>query len=241
MENNIIFVKPGDCIWDESHREIRGKINGKDFFVPTSELTLQNFRWGRDVPRGIKRVAKEGFEGVLQEPQDGKLVVSIKERHSMGYNRIKEGETYQGKIIDVKNDALYVEVDTVIVRVYITDCSRSRMNDLRDFFRIGNILKVKILHKDKSFPFRISGSRKEAYPEISEMYHHYEIDREVFVRACERLNFDGYRVELTPNIPGILNGPEELLDKIQRGQRIKVKITKIEPLGIKCKVSNWRL
>ena len=61
MENNIIFVKPGDCIWDESHREIRGKINGKDFFVPTSELTLQNFRWGRDVPRGIKRVAKEGF------------------------------------------------------------------------------------------------------------------------------------------------------------------------------------
>lgn len=55
-----------------------------------------------------------------------------------------------------------------------------------------------------------------------------------------RLNDDGYRVEVTPNIPGILNGIKEELDKLKRGSRIRAEIIEIDKLGIKCRVAKGR-
>lgn len=242
MKNDTIFVKPEDFIWDSVQREIRGKINGINFFVPTSELCLQSLRWDKtDFPREIQRVVENGFDGVVQTSKNGELIVSIREWQSRAFEQIEEGMIYQGSIMSVAPDAIFVDVNTLSVRVYATECSRARMNNVQHFFKPGDKVKVKIVKKDKDFPFHISGSRKEAYPSIAETTHNYEVGQYIYVKTCERLNNDGYWVEVTPSIPGILNGPEELLDLIHRGERIKVRIIKVDELGIKCKIAKWRL
>ena len=98
------------------------------------------------------------------------------------------------------------------------------MDDLRDFFEVGKNVKVKILSKEED---NIVGSRKEAYPSIEQDAKRFYLGREIYVTTTERLNSDGYRVEITPNIPGIVNANKEVIDLIQRNQRLKVKIIKI--------------
>ena len=208
MTKNVISVKPEDFILNTGQREINGEIDGTEFFVPLSEALFQDIKSEEEC-----------------EPRKT-------------FDDIQVGEIYEGEIVAITQHEMVVDINTFKVKVYVTDCTRSRMDDLREFFEAGKKVKVKILSKEKD---NIKGSRKEAYPDIWEAGKNFFVGREIFVKTTERLNDDGYRVEITPNIPGIVNARKEVIDLIHRNQRLKVKIIKISEQGIVCKIANWQL
>lgn len=220
--------------WNQAERCIRGKYEGFEFVVPTEELSLQNLRWNRNnFPDEIKTVLKNGFTGIVKSYTKGQLIISRKEWQYQQYNKLKKGKIYDTVIDSVTSDALYMEVNGLRVRVYLTECSRTRMNTLLNYFENGQAIKIKITSKDEGFPYRIAGSRKMAYPDITESKHQFKPGDRIYVMVAERLNEDGIRVEVTPNIPGILNAEPEIINGLYRGQRIKAFVRKSLPNGLK--------
>lgn len=234
---DIVNVEGANLVWDESSNSFTGKVKGKKFVVPRNEIMFQDIRCDSyNFMREVKQILADGFTGVVQKVKDDKVVISRKEYQKQSYEKIQEGEVYQGKIVAVVPEAIFVTVDSLTVRVYVTECSRSKMYSLRNFFKVGQNTKVKILRKRQGHPYFIHGSIKEAYPRISEVANNYKVGMCIYVRVCERLNEDGYWLEVTPGIPGILNESEAILNHIKRGMILKVKIKEVDMLGIKCRL-----
>lgn len=234
---DVVWVKPETITWNPTNRTLEGKVKGQKVVVPTCQLALQDLRWDKtDFPKEIEEAVAEGFSAIVRKVEDDQITVSRREFQERNFKELKEGEIYQGRILFVTPYSVFVKVRGLRVRVYITDCTRARMTDLRDYYKPGEKMKVKILEKEQEFPYRIAGSRKDAYPNIEQTEKQYSRGDYIYVRVCERLNDDGYRVEVTPNIPGILNGEKEQLDRLIRGKKIKAKIIDVSKLGIKCRV-----
>lgn len=238
---DVINVGPEKVTWNPSTRTLEGEIKGKKIIVPTGQLALQDIKWNRiDFQKAVELATKSGFTAIVRRVEDDKITASIREWQERRYEFLQEGEVYQSRVIYVTPYSLHVYVKGIRVRVYVTDCTRTRMSNLCEFFKEGEKMKVKILKKQQEFPYHIDGSRKEVYPTLKEAHKEYKVGSQIYVMICERLNDDGYRVEVTPNIPGILNGIKEELDKLKRGSRIRAEIIEIDKLGIKCRVAKGR-
>lgn len=235
---DVVRVEPETIIWDQTTRTLRGEAEGKKILVPTCQLALQDLKWNKtDFPEEIEETIKEGFNAIVRRIDHEQIIASRREWQERQYNKLKEGEIYQGKIVRVTPYSVFVKVNGLRIRVYVTDCSRARINDLRDFFKPGGRMRVKILQKHKCFPYHISGSRKEAYHSFEEVSQHYDRWKYIYAKICERLNDEGYWIEITPNVTGLLNGPKEQLDRLEKGQKVKAQIIEIYKLGIKCRVA----
>ena len=238
---DVINVGPEKVTWDPSTRTLEGEVKGKKIIVPTGQLALQDLKWNRTgFPKEVELATKSGFTAIVRRVEEDKTTASIREWQERRYESLKEGEVYLSKVAYVTPYSLHVYVRGVRARIYVTDCSRARVKNLCDFFKEGQKIKVKILNKQQEFPYHIDVSRKEVYPTLKEAYKEYKVGSQIYVRICERLNDDGYWIEVTPNIPGILNGSKEELDKLKRGSRIRAEIIEIDKLGIKCRVAKGR-
>lgn len=238
---DVIQVKPESFSWNSAEKTINGQIGNVIFSVPKSELSMQEIDWSNlSAYCWIHEIIVKGFKAVVKEvTPNGERILSIKEWQKLFYNTIYEGRAFRGKIIAVTRRRLLVDVETLIVAIWATDCSRSRMNNLQNFFKCSESVRLVITRKDNDFPYHVNGSRKDAYVSLSDNIGFYRVGKWIDVMATERLNEDGYRVEVTPGIPGLINGPKELLDKIPQGKRLRAKILYVGSLGLKC-WTTWR-
>lgn len=232
-----VSIAPEQLRWNQEERCIRGKYEGIEFIVPTEELSLQDMRWNRyNFPGDIKIILKNGLTGIVKAYENGKLIISRKAWQFKQYNELNEEEVYIGTIYSVTPDSVYVMVNDLQVRVHAVECSRSRMNNMLNYFEKDRNIKLKIIGKAENFPYWISGSRKQAYPSITDSEHEFKSGDEIFVMVTERLNKQGTRVEVTPNIPGILDGPEWKLNTFYPGLRVKARVKRTLPNGIKLSI-----
>lgn len=232
---DVVDVSPETISWNPTTKTIEGKVKGKKIIVPKNMIALQDIGWDKtNFPKEIEEIIEHGFTGIVRRVDGERITVSRREWQERQYNKIQEGGIYRSKIIRVTSYAVFVRVKGLMTSIYVTDCSRARMNDLRNFFKVGQNIKVRVQYKQRQYPYQIFGSIKEAYSNIYKKRDEYEIGDYIYVRLCERLNDDGYWIEVTPNIPGILNGEKERLDRLNRGDRLKVQIIEISTLGIKC-------
>lgn len=88
--------------------------------------------------------------------------------------------------------------------VHITELSQARYFDLNKYFTVGDKIKVKLLEYNNSTN-QFKPSRKAAYTKLA-----LEPSSIVRVKVCERLNNEGYFVELNPMTIGILDVPSTL-------------------------------
>ncbi|MGN1327000.1 MAG: S1 RNA-binding domain-containing protein [Clostridia bacterium] len=229
-----VSIAPEELQWFQEERCIRGRYKGLEFIVPTEELALQVLRWDRyEIPGDIKNVLKNGLTGIVKSYENKQLVISRKEWQHQQYSNLRDDEIYWGKIYSITPDSLYVNVNGLQVRVHATECSRSRMNNLFNYFEKGKEIKVKIIEKDEDFPYWISGSRKQAYPDINESKHEFKAGEWIIVTVTEHLDEESVRVEVTPNIPGIMDVPLRRTEKFYPGRRIRARVKKIVPKGIR--------
>ena len=231
-----VFIRPGSFTWNPNIKMIRGLIAQEPFIIRATQLEFQNFHFDdeKTIPLEIQRAMQNGFHAIVRKYSGNKVVLSRREWQAKMYNQIEINQVYNAKIIEVKPTILFVEVQGLKVGIYITECSRTRMNNLENYFKVGNKTKVKITRKGKEFPFQISGSRKLAYSTINTTSHHYQLGEIVDATIAEPLDDEGCRIEITPAIPGILNG--QGVSTLTRGQRVKGQIYEIRDKGLKCEL-----
>lgn len=236
----VISIKPEGLFWNEEAKAIIGELDGIRIILPKEEIRLQNFKWGLSrFPEIVIRIVDEGFSAIVQSinEEQTEAIVSIKELQKRTYQNIREGKIYVGTIEKIGNRSIYINVNGIKVRVYLLECSRAKVENLQKIFHVGEISKVKILEKDDEFPYHIQGSRKQAYSRLVKECYKYEVGQEILVTVCERLNYDGFWIEVTPGIPGILNVTEEQANKIKTGDKLVALITRIDlERGLKCRL-----
>lgn len=239
MKNGqVITLGPEGLIWNEEKEAIIGELNGIRIILPKQEIKFQSFRWGiSSFEEILQNILNEGFTAVVQyfDEDNVEATVSIKSLQRKAYQGIHVGEIYDGVIEKVGPCSMYVNINGIKVRVYIMDASRARVAQMQKIFHEGEPTKVKIYDKDSKFPYHVLGSRKDAYPGIKEESDKYKIGQMIFVTVCEKLNKDGFWIEVTPGIAGILNVNSFQSEKIQTGAKVIAEIReKNLRLGLKC-------
>ena len=240
---DVVFVLalPGKIWWDKEERAIKGKFDeNTNFIVRENQLAMQDLQWNLyDMPEKIEEMLKKGFFATVRSISEGLVVLSHRAWQSDNYERLRVGQTLSTKIIKVDERYLTCEFHSFRIRVYVTEVTRTRMNNLKNFFNVGEYKRVKIIKKQYGFPYRIDGSCKQAWPQIEKVVNSYRIGEAIKVRVCERMNNNGVWIEITPAITGILNAPSWILDGLERGKYIDAEIEEVGILGIKCHFKEW--
>lgn len=239
MKNGkIVNVKPEGLMWNEEEEAIIGELDGIRIILPKQEVKFQSFRWGVSCFEEIlQNILNEGFTAVVQyfDEDLAEATVSIKSLQKKVYQEIHVNEVYEGVIEKVGPCSMYIDINGVKVRVYIMDASHARVGNMQDVFHVGEITKVRIYDKENRFPYHVQGSRKNAYPKLEEERNKYRIGQEIQVTVCARLNYNGFWIEVTPGITGILNVTHTQVDQIKTGDKVMARIVEQNlKLGLKC-------
>lgn len=233
---DIVKVSPETLNWNPEIESVVGKLENKKITLTQNRMSLQSFKaLGYTREQKIRKILKEGFTGEVWSLDEKEVNLSMVRLQTDQYKKIYIGNIYEGVIEVIAEDCIFVNVQGVSVRVFYCECSRARVTELQKIYQEGERLKVKITSKEFYFPYYVGGSIKRAYPTLMDEREKYKIGDEVEVRVCDRLNYDGFWVEVTPGIAGILNVTEEQANQIETGQRLLAQVTQKDlRRGIKC-------
>jgi small subunit ribosomal protein S1 len=219
-----------------------GRIDG---FLPVSQLTVEHYPRveGGDRSRILemlnKFIGKEFKVKIIDvDESDSKLIVSEKAAWEQKQQKIisqyKLGDEVEGRITGVVDFGAFIEFgDNLEGLVHISELAWQRIDDPKDFIKIGDKVKAKIISIDGS---RISLSMKalKQDPWVKAM-EKYKIGQSVKGMVL-KINSFGVFVELDRDIHGLahiselsndrINDPSEV---VKIGKEYKFRILSIEP------------
>lgn len=235
---DIVSLGPETLSWNPEIEAIVGKLENTQIVLTKNRMGLQSFKaMGLNQERKIQKILNEGFTGEVWSMTEGKAEISLVRLQTHQFDKMRTGNIYEGTIEVIAEEDIFVNIGDISAKVYFCECSRAQVTELHGIYKVGEKVKVKIMDKAASFPHYVRGSIKRAYPSLKEEAKKYLIGDQIEVKVCDRLNLDGYWIEVTPGIPGILNVSEEEAEQIEAGQRLKAEIVRIDiRKGIKCKL-----
>jgi len=219
-----------------------GRIDG---FLPVSQLTVEHYPRveGGDRSRILemlnKFIGKEFKVKIIDvDESDSKLIVSEKaaweQKQQKVISQYKLGDEVEGRITGVVDFGAFIEFgDNLEGLVHISELAWQRIDDPKDFIKIGDKVKAKIISIDGS---RISLSMKalKQDPWVKAM-EKYKIGQSVKGMVL-KINSFGVFVELDRDIHGLahiselsndrINDPSEV---VKIGKEYKFRILSIEP------------
>lgn len=249
--------------WDELHRLMKEKellevtvteankgglmvrVNRVIGFLPVSQLTPENYPRveGGDKNRILEilqsfagRVLKVKVIDVNESQE--KLIVSEKaaweEKQQGMLDEYKVGQTVKGKITGIVDFGCFVEFGEGLEGlVHISELAWQRVDDPRDFVKIGQVVEAKIIGIEGS---KISLSLKQLIKDPwSEAVGKYSIG-DVVKGTVLKLNPYGAFIQLDSQIQGLAHISElshkrisSPSDVLKEGKEAKFKILSIEP------------
>lgn len=139
---------------------------------------------------------------------------------------IKIGEIYNGRISAVTAWGIFLKVkDGITVFIHCTEVSRSIIQDVRECFKIGDPIRVKIIDKKlKNGEYKLYGSRKQASiiikPSVGEFLP---------VMITGEINRTAYFCEVTPGQKGIIHPKKN--ERFLIGEKVYAYVTEFEKNG----------
>jgi len=212
-------------------------------FLPVSQLTPEHYpRVGSDKEAILLRLQK--FEGeklavrVLDlDEKTNKLIFSEKLAHQKELAKItssiKVGNVVEGKVTGVVDFGIFVQFDGLEGLVHISEISWSKVENVKDFAKVGDKLKVQIIGIDDD---KISLSMKRLVKDPwLELIKKYEIGQEVLGEVTQIMPF-GVFVKVNGKIDGLIHISELSFDHVNDpgevvkvGDKLKLKIIDIGP------------
>lgn len=219
-----------------------GRVTG---FLPVSQLTPEHYPRVEGGERGKILEKLQGYVGtkfkvkVLDvDEREEKLIVSEKtaweEAQKETLNKYKVGEIVEGKVTGVVDFGVFVEFgDGLEGLVHISEIAWQRIDDPRDFIKVGDKVKAEIISIVGS---KISLSTKKLLTDPwKDVQKKYKIGQAVKGKII-KVNPFGVFIELDKEIHGLAH-ISELSDKLVRdpedivtiGKAYDFKILSIEP------------
>jgi small subunit ribosomal protein S1 len=145
---------------------------------------------------------------------------------------LEAGQVRTGRISQITDFGLFVNLGGLDGLVHVSELSWGRIENPSEVYRIGQRVKVKVLHVDKDRQ-RIALSIKALTPDpwesAAERYHVGDL---VEGKVSQMADF-GIFVELEPGIEGLLHNSElispEQREELAIGDPVLVKIIRVEP------------
>jgi len=173
------------------------------------------------------------------DPEKEEISLSVKQLNPDPWENIEEkikvGDTVQGKIISIKDFGVFVEVEEGVEGlVHISDISWGYVKHPQEAVKIGDTVDARVLDIDKEKK-RLSLGLKQIHPDPwLSIQENYPIDKVVRVRV-ERINPRGAIVEIEDGIEGKIPIEElswkrvnKVSEVLRRNQLIDARIIDID-------------
>ncbi len=195
----------------ERHRRLRSMV-GKEIMLKVIE-----------VDRRRRRL-------ILSQLAAAKEWRAARRQHLL--EELEAGQVRTGRISQITDFGLFVNLGGLDGLVHVSELSWGRIEKPAEVYRIGQRIKVKVLHVDKERQ-RIALSIKALTPDpwesAAERYHVGDL---VEGKVSQMADF-GIFVELEPGIEGLLHNSElispEQREELSIGDPVLVKIIRVEP------------
>ena len=235
--NRQITISNSDCTWNPLERSItvKGDISGT---IPTEELGIKNIDFcpiiadkvtGTFMPQDISVLLQQPFNVFITKHEDDRYVLSRRAYLEYCKDKLVVGEVYEAVVCGVCAWGIFCKIGDAIVLVHITNWSKCRFYNARSISYPGQIIKVKILSKEKDVDgsIRVVASRKDVDN------HRFFIPGEKIIVTLSRKTQtgDGFFCEITPNICGIVDVFPEDIPYLIDGMRVVAVVKKYSPKG----------
>ncbi|MDD5040480.1 MAG: S1 RNA-binding domain-containing protein [Patescibacteria group bacterium] len=232
-----------------------GRIDG---FLPVSQLTVEHYP---RVEGGEKsKILEKLTQFIGQELKvkiidvdeaDSKLIVSEKaaweEKQQEKISEYTVGDIIEGRVTGVVDFGAFIEFGKNLEGlVHISELAWQRIDDPRDYIKVGDMVKARIISIDGSkISLSIKALKEDPWKNALERYHVGQVIRGRVIK----MNHFGVFVELDEDIHGLahiselsdrrISDPSEI---VKMGEPYKFKILSIEPenhrLGLSMKAVN---
>lgn len=223
----------------------KGSIRG---FIPLSQLDLRYVN-----EEYLKTFLGKEFEvQVLDvDPKKRRLILSRKailqkaqeEKRKELLKVIAEGDIFKGVVRDIKNYGLFVDIDGLIGLVHISEISWDRNLNIKDAYKIDQIVEVKVINFNKETE-RLSLSIKKLEPHPWDEYTSENQVGDIVFGEVKNIKDYGAFVNLYPVVDGFIhisNLSKEFVknpnDVLKVGEKIEVKIINIDNESRKIELS----
>ena len=214
---------------------------GKIGIIPEKEVTIYEYTYPYGetnlTPYQISSIVGKKITAKIMGISSGIYVLTRRKTIKEAYKQItsKANKNVIAQITAIYAFGLFCDIGNgVIGFVPISYCSLCRIKNLEKFFKIGDIIKVKITEigtaKDN---YRITLSRKDAFKTLEFDTAAPKSGDVCIGTICSPVRErDGYYVEVTPAISGIVDVPHEV-PHIHEGTKASFYVKKVTEKGVK--------
>ncbi len=233
-------------------------VGGFLAFLPGSQVELRPIRnyaayVGKEFEFKVVNINEAKRNAVLSRKV---LLEEIRKKQEKEiWERVKEGAVLKGRVKNITDYGVFVDLGGVDGLVHITDMSWSRVGHPSDMVKVGDEIDVKVIKieddgKQKKVYLGMKQLTEDPWNNIQEKFHEGDVVEGVVVNVVDY----GLFVEIEKGIEGLVHKSEISYDKYpikigelyKIGDKVKVKITSIDTenrrmsLSIKqCKPYPW--
>lgn len=120
-------------------------LEGIQSFIPNSQIYLKTEN------KEQYNIKKKNIKCKLltaNEPKNQLILSNKSAIFSLSSHKFKLGEILYGKILSIKPYGLFINIYEIIALLHISEISSKYINNINLFFKIGKLIKVKVIHID---------------------------------------------------------------------------------------------
>ena len=220
-------------------------------FLPASQLNSEHYPRVADgdkdkILEELKKLVNQKISAQIIgiEPKEGKLIfseknISQKENEEL-VEKYKVGDELEGEVTGIVDFGIFVKLDGDIEGlVHISEISWSLVENLKDMYKVGDSIKVKIIEiEDGKISLSIKALTENPWVGAEKKYKKDDEVEAVIIK----FNKHGALASVEEGVSGLVHvsefeSEEKLKEALQLGQSYKFKINVFEPKDQKMTLS----
>ena len=214
-------------------------LDGVTAFLPGSQIdTRQIIKDTKELlnkPLDLMILKMDKYRGNIVVSRKAISDVELKEQRAEILSTIKEGSVVEGKIKNITDYGIFIDLGGVDGLVHVTDISWKKINHPSDIHELGETLKVKVLKFDEELSRLSLGIKQLTDDPWANVKEQFEIDK-IIKSPVSSTNDQGVFLSIKDDFEGFvplneltwLKKPPHPSKVVENGQEIEVKITDID-------------
>ncbi len=226
----IVNIYGVDCIMPKNEVDVDANFDGESLLDQTIKVKIIDMKKNR---RGMKIVVSRRAV-IAHEHFKEKL---------KNYKAIEKDAVYEGEVVRVERYGLLVVAHNYQGLVPLREISHLPFENVSEVAKIGDKVNVKVIDKNDD-KLQVLYSMKALLPKPWEVVGQNVKEGDVIEGTIVRITDFGAFINVYPHVDGLLHKSEysydpnvNMFDHIEEGQKIKVKVLRIDPNNEKLSLS----
>ena len=214
-------------------------LDGVTAFLPGSQIdTRQIIKDTKELlnkPLDLMILKMDKYRGNIVVSRKAISDVELKEQRAEILSTIKEGSVVEGKIKNITDYGIFIDLGGVDGLVHVTDISWKKINHPSDLHELGETIKVKVLKFDEELSRLSLGIKQLTEDPWTNVNDLFEIDK-IIKSPVSSTNDQGVFLSIQDNFEGFiplneltwLKKPPHPSKVVEIEQELEVKITDID-------------